>query len=320
MKVLHISWMKRSDGELGGVEKFGSYLERALRESDHACTILAWSDYPARRSCANLSNPDKALVLGSWAESELDFDVAVSDGYWGLGITSRPIVPVVHGTWAQFHLNMGTSPWTNAEVRAQHDAFTAPNTFPVACSPAAAKELEAHHKVKPAATILHGVDLQDFQPRDGWAEHEPVVLHAASNAKKGSDLVPAIARSLGAGFRVRYLNAKAGEEADAFRQGDIFLHPSKHEGNAYALLEALATALPVVTTAVGLFEGVPDGTVGRVLSIRTTVSQWAQAVREIWADRERYHRYSLEARKLAEEIADFRTFRTRWVNFLEGLL
>ena len=317
MKVLHLSWLKRSDGELGGVEKFASYLERALLEAGHTCQIVSWSDFPNRAKCERLSNPDKALVIGSWAESELDFDVAVSDGYWGLGITAHKVVPVIHGTWAQFWLNMRGSPWSNAEVQAQHQAFTAPNVFPVACAPASARELERHHRRPPAAIILHGIDLDLFRPqKNSRADGRPIVLHAATNVKKGSEIMPAITRELGDAYRVEFLQAAAGEEPAAFQRGDIFLHPSRHEGNAYALLEALGTGLPVVTTPVGLFESMEAGLVGPVLPIDATVGQWADAVRDAWANVVPYGR---AARATAKKLASFDRFRDDWVRFLEGL-
>ena len=317
VKVLHVSWLKRSDGEPGGVEKFACYLERALTEAGHSCQVIAWSDFPNRGRCERLSNPDKALVLGSWAESELHFDIAVSDGYWGLGITQRKVVPVVHGTWAQFYLNMRSSPWTNAEVQAQHQAFTAPNVFPVACSPASARELERHHRRQPIRTILHGIDLDLFRPqKSSRADGRPIVLHAATNPKKGSDLMPAIARELGDSYRVEFLNAAVGEEAAAFQRGDIFLHPSRHEGNAYALLEAMGTGLPIVTTSVGLFESIAAGLVGPVLPIDATVSQWAEAVREAAVNSVAYGR---AARATAKRMASFDHFRSEWVAFLEEL-
>ena len=61
MKVLHLSWLKRSDGELGGVEKFASYLERALLEAGHTCQIVSWSDFPNRAKCERLSNLDSGI-------------------------------------------------------------------------------------------------------------------------------------------------------------------------------------------------------------------------------------------------------------------
>lgn len=324
MKIIHLSWLKRSEENLGGVEKFAHYLNRALTEAGHECQIVAWSDYPNRSKVGNIGNVDAALLLGSWVESEYDFDVAVTDGYWGAGITRHPVAAVIHGTWAQFHVNMmNPSPWLNAEVRAQHDAFNAINVFPVACSRAAARELEQHHRRQAAATILHGVDLKAFYPRKvgGFTpDHIPVVLHAATNEKKGSGLMPGITRELGPEYFVSYLQAKAGEEPQAFQRGDLFLHPSKHEGCSFALIEAIATGLPIATTDVGMFEDIPDFSVGRVLPISTTVAQWAAVVREIWGDgRTPYKKYAEEARRTAKDIADFERFKAEWVMFLEGL-
>jgi len=320
MRVVHLSWLKRDapDNSLGGVEKFASYLRLVLGRSGHACQLVAWSDFPSRQKCERLANPDKALVLGSWAEAELEFDVAVSDGYWGLGITRHKVLPVVHGTWAQFHLNMGGSPWLNAEVQAQYQAFTAPNTFPVACSPASARELLEHHRRAPYRTILHGVDLQEFRPqKDSRADGRPIVLHAATNPKKGREIIPAIARELGQDYRVEFLNAGAGQEALAFQRGDVFLHPSRHEGNAYALLEAMATGLPIVTSSVGLFESIEPGLVGPVLPYTATVSQWTDGVREAWEKRIAYGR---AARSTARRLASLDRFQDEWLKLLQEVI
>ncbi len=322
MRVVHISWQRRSAPDLclGGVEKFAYYLHRVLTEEGHSCEIVSWSDYPGANHSGAVPQGDKALLLGAWAEETKRFDVAVSDGYWGAGVTRHPVVPVVHGTWAQFHINMRTSPWTNQEVAAQHDAFNAPNAFPVACSPASARELLLHHGKEAAATIMHGVDLEEFSPfKDGRTP--PIVLHTATNIKKGRQIIPAIAKQLGPAFGVEFLNAKAGEEAKAFQRGEIFLHPSAHEGNAYALLEALAVGLPIVTTPVGLFESIEDGIVGRVLPHSSTVSHWAQAIVEVWGDGVKpYREYAQGARAVAKRIASLEDFKRNWIAFLEGVL
>jgi hypothetical protein len=320
MRVLHISWRKRSEGELGGVEKFAHYLKRVVEEEGHSCQIVAWSDYPGAERAGGILQGDKALLLGSWAEEKFSFDVAVSDGYWGAGITGKPVVPVVHGTWAQFHINMRSSPWTNREVAAQHDAFNAPNAFPVAVSPASARELQLHHGKVAAATILHGIDTEEFCPlKDGSTP--PIVLHAATNAKKGKQIMPAVARELGADFRVQFLGAKAGEEPAAFQRGEIFFHPSQHEGNAYALLEAMAVALPIVTTPVGLFESIEDGLVGRVLPPATTVRGWAAAIKDVWGDGlVPYRGYAQWARKLALNTASLEAFKGHWLRLLTEII
>jgi glycosyltransferase involved in cell wall biosynthesis len=60
------------------------------------------------------------------------------------------------------------------------------------------------------------------------------------------------ARSLGVHSRVHFQGELEGEGVlEALRQADVFVHASAHEGGAVALLEALACARPVVSTAVG---------------------------------------------------------------------
>ena len=324
MKVLHVSWRSRAEGELGGVEKFAAYFQDAMRARGHDCRIVAWSDYPGEARLRSISNPDRALILGSWIDSELDFDVAVVDGYWGIGITGRPVVPVVHGTWAGFHVNMGNASWdTHPEVAAQHTAFTATNAHPVACSPASARELERYHH-RTAPVILHGVDLDIFTPQKNGrdvAAGAPLVLEAAGkNVKKGSEIIPAIARELRPDFRVEYLNAGAGQEAARFQAGEVFLHPSRHEGNAYALLEAMAVGLPIVTSNVGLFEDIEDLVVGRVLPVRATVKQWGDAVRDVWGDGVvPYRHYAKNARSWMRQHGTIDRFRREWCDFVEAL-
>lgn len=319
IRVVHISWLKRSDGELGGVEKFAWYLDRALDGDGFECDVISWNDYPSAGKCQSVSNPDKALLLGSWVEKEMRFDIAVSDGYWGAGITAHPVVPVVHGTWAEFSLRMGGSPSTNPEVRAQHDAFNAPNSFPVACSPASERELLTHHRRQAAATILHGIDLEVFCPRKfGNNGTRPIVLQAAgTNAKKGAGIMEQLGNRLAPAFDLQFLAAGAGEEPEAFQRGEMFIHPSRHEGNAYALLEALAVALPIVTTPVGLFETIPDEQVGRVLPVGSTIAQWCAGVRDVWGDGVApYRKYAQAARELAYDVADYWKFRQQWRSFL----
>lgn len=290
--AIHVSWLKRDDGELGGVEKFAAYLRQALQERGWAVAVIGWRDFPQAAKFTHISNPDKALILGRWLDGPtfgMAYDVAVSDGYWGLGITSHPVVPVVHGTWAEFHERMGLRP--TLEVQRQGEAFNAPNSFPVACSAAAAREVRRHHGRNVTATILHGIDLAAYHPLSFFDDQRPapppwIVLHAATNEKKGSRLIPQIAALLGPDYDLQFLNAGLGQEPAAFRRGHMFLHPTRHEGNAYACLEALATNLPVVTTRSGVFEDIPADpsfrtAVGFTLPIAATPESYAAAIRQV---------------------------------------
>ncbi len=249
----------------------------------------------------------------------------MSDGYWGIGVSSRPVVPVVHGTWAEFHYRMGLRP--TMEVQRQGEAFNAPNAYPVACSLAAAREVLRHHGRTVSATIYHGIDLAAYRPPTDRLPPGPpwIVLEAAGrNEKKGARIMPAIQRCLGPDYRIEYLNAAIGEEPDAFRRGHVFLHPTRHEGNAYACLEALATDLPMVTTQAGVFEDVRrNGTgaseLGYILPISATPEAYAVAIRAACG---RYAERSIlgTPRRWAEENANMTWFAEGWDAHLRGLL
>lgn len=70
--------------------------------------------------------------------------------------------------------------------------------------------------------------------------------------------------------RVRLLGRRTPEEiAERLRKADVFLHTSSSEGISNAVLEAMATGLPVVTTeAGGMREAVCDGIEGFVVQVR----------------------------------------------------
>jgi len=330
---VHLSWLKRSDGESGGVEKFATYLKAALMERGWSVLIVSWNDMPhhERYDRQDVSNPDKALVLGSWLDGPafgVAFDVAVSDGYWGLGITSHPVMPVVHGTWAEMHARMGMT--FGLEVQRQGEAFNAPNAYPVACSAASARELRRHHGRAATATIYHGIDLCAFRPRDEPLPPGPpwIILQAAGkNTKKGAKLLRPIAEMLGDDYRIEYLDAAIGEEPGAFRRGHVFLHPTYHEGNAYACLEAMACDLPVVTTAAGVFEDIPfvqpkhgwRTPVGYTLPVGARAEDFALAVRLACCDIRDGSGHG-GPRRWAEQHANMTDFADSWDRLLREIV
>ncbi|MEM0338009.1 MAG: glycosyltransferase [Candidatus Caldarchaeum sp.] len=63
-----------------------------------------------------------------------------------------------------------------------------------------------------------------------------------------------LAQELGVADRVRFWGIRS-DVADILNAADIFVLPSKWEGNPLSVMEAMATGLPVVATAVG---GVPE--------------------------------------------------------------
>jgi glycosyltransferase involved in cell wall biosynthesis len=110
-------------------------------------------------------------------------------------------------------------------------------------------------------------------------------------------------KALGLLGRVRFLGELKGEEIlAALRDADLVVHASAHEGGCIALLEALASERPVVSTRVGaapelLAEGAGTLSEG-------TPRELAQAIERTVANLERVHRPAVE--RTSREV------RARW--------
>lgn len=123
------------------------------------------------------------------------------------------------------------------------------------------------------------------------------------------------ARQLGLGEAVRFLGSRSpAEVAERMRESDVFVLPSRFENLPVVLLEAMATGLPIVATAVG---GVPEivdqqagllvppGDVERLTSaIETVASRLGSFDRAMLAARAQ-HRYGAAAvGRVWDEIYD----------------
>jgi glycosyltransferase involved in cell wall biosynthesis len=98
------------------------------------------------------------------------------------------------------------------------------------------------------------------------------------------------------------------------------LHPTYHEGNAYACLEAMASGLPVVTTAAGIFEDIaPVGrtAVGYTLPVGSRAEAFAGVVRQACGERVAL---GAGARRWAEEQANMTAFADSWDRLLREIV
>jgi len=313
--IAHVAYCRRSDGHRGGVPKFGWYLERAV-----GARQFAWRDFPERERCDHLPEHEKAELLGAWLGASGGLDGAehvVADGFWANGLHDGARVTVVcHGTWAELNARVGgVDPRL---IAAQERAF---RRFPtVAVSEGAARQLREHHGVEAAVVIGNGVDTAAFRPREqgsshpasptrgegiGRASRRPVIIYAGRGFGKGEDIVREAAGLLPE-FEVRFLDARIGEEPAKFAAGDVFLFPSRHEGNSYALLEAMACGLPVVARPVGLLETVRDERLGVIVDSEDA-GVWAEAVRRAWRGRDGY-----DPRGWVIENAGYDRFAAAW--------
>jgi glycosyltransferase involved in cell wall biosynthesis len=189
--------------------------------------------------------------------------------------------------------------------------------------------------------IYNGIDLDLFRPREdtssGRAGSAPTILFVAgpNNPTKGiADLRPAFLR-----LRERYPDLRlrvvgdppdgiAGEDGveiagrvprqampDEYRRADLFVLPTLSDNTPVTLMEAMASGLPAVATAVG---GIPElvvpGVTGRLVP-PGDVSALAAAMEGLLADPELRRRMGSASRQVAET----RFGRQRMISELEDI-
>lgn len=107
---------------------------------------------------------------------------------------------------------------------------------------------------------------------------------------------------------------------DVYRAVDAFVLASHNEGLSNAVLEAMATALPVITTDVGGHtEVIRDGVEGWIVPPRDVPALEA-ALRDLFQDDGVGHRLGAAARRRALDIGDYRTNAARLLAYLEAIV
>jgi len=208
--------------------------------------------------------------------------------------------------------------WTHSPSAFFHGLEQITNLFAhelIANSRVALLDAEAHERWLPRIrTVLYnGVDVEDYQPAqirvDGPLR---IVTVGALAPRKGQEYaiealalliasgVDATLELIGSGPDDAMLRRKAsdagvadrvtfaGEQLDPrphLTGADLFLLPSRQEGFSNALLEAMASALPVVATDVGgNAEAIADGVGGRIVPPQQPEAM-AAAITELATDR-----------------------------------
>ena len=194
---------------------------------------------------------------------------------------------------------------------------------------------------KPVHLIYNGIDLDLFRPAQpegrGSASGPPTLLYVAgpNNPTKGiTDLRPAFLRlrERYPGLRLRVVGDPpegiAGENGveitgrlprevmpEEYRRADLFVLPTLSDNTPVTLMEAMASGLPVVATAVG---GIPElvvpGVTGRLVP-PGDIPALAAAIEGLLADQEVRRRMGTASRKTAET----RFGRQRMVSELEDV-
>jgi glycosyltransferase involved in cell wall biosynthesis len=178
--------------------------------------------------------------------------------------------------------------------------------------------------------ILNGVDLDEFKPgaesRDalGLPEGVPLALFVGDirTARKNLDTVllalqelssvhlavvgdaarspfPAMVKSMGLEARVRFLGYRR-DVARLMRASDLFVFPSRYEACSLALLEALASGLPVVSAITAGGSEIIGSDCGYVMNQPDNTAELITIMRELLSHGTDLAPFRLAARAVAE--------------------
>ncbi len=112
-------------------------------------------------------------------------------------------------------------------------------------------------------------------------------------------------------------NVPHAEVQRLFQGADLFVYPSLHEGSALAIFEAMASGLPVITTA-NAGSMVRDGVDGYLVPLRDPAAI-AERVLELHLDADKRRAMAASARRRAEAFT-WEHYRERLGAVLDGLL
>lgn len=255
-RVVHIS-QENPAVERGGVAQFGRDLKLAIPDLEFMHGGSTWA-------MAEANNADRIQ------RGVIDPDtVVIADGYYGGGLAgkAKELIVVAHGTYGgwlrdaqrRWLPEFGPSiPLLLEKAQAQEKVFREADRV-IAVSTLAQEELWTIHRVESQVVFL-GVDTSKYcwgikAGKDtGWR----VATVAGSDKLKGADVVDAIKSLERTGDSIRALGFN-GHKWERWQQNSAALLPSRHEGGGYALLEAMAVDLKIVSGRTGyLAYDVPD--------------------------------------------------------------
>jgi len=312
----HISRFKPSEVS-GGVERFAEYLGRAVPDLEY----LSFEDYPLKNDliAEGLPDYDLALNLNAWLVSTgvLNKDsVVIVDGYWGLGLEEKVgrLISVCHGSyWGRF-MQFQVSSWGeivgSAQIDRQIQMWESPGVEIVAVSPESRREIiESCPDLQyDPVVIVNGVDTEILCPVPEIQAKPQVLMHAAVSNRKGADIINNLIYAQNIGIELMGKCDTLEQKRDRLNEAIALIAPTRHEGNAYVLLEAMASGVPVITYLAGLAHEFDDRC--GIVTDDMAPQNFARLIRK-------FRRENHDPREWVLENASLECFIEDWRHFLD---
>lgn len=129
-----------------------------------------------------------------------------------------------------------------------------------------------------------------------------------------------LAQELGIAERIRFLGWQSREQLiQHYQQANLFLFPSRHEGMPNAVLEAMASGLPVIASRIaGSEELVMDGETG-LLFPSESVDSLRAALKQLLTDASLRQRMGVASRRRVEEYYSWQSAAGQYSHLLERI-
>ena len=316
---------------LGGVETVTHLLKTTFEQANHSVDILSAENIPQKKSWAVRFWGPPYLTAKKYAAEVKHYDVIISNGEFGWGITHPRAVALFHGSYYGLYKYLKSYLSIKEQLHLKKQAWIqkkgAANKTVVAVSPFT-KALLEEQGISVQAVISNGVDVTRFCPKN--TPKNKRYLFVANQYSpmdyytKGFDLIEKLA-SLGLridavsnvypGKNISWMQSVPHAAMHTIYPGyRALISPSRFEANALAPLEAMACGLPVVMGPVGLASTVNQSLPECVVDNGDPQAYWKrlQVIEHSWKA------LSLRCRQFAEEHSH-EMFGNRWKKLLNSL-
>ncbi|GEM_PF-2825247 len=355
MKIIIVSPSKNN--RVGGVERYCWLLKDVLEKEKFEVEIIGKEDvenslvYKIFKKIPGINLIVLGYLLGKYAD-KLNPDLVITNGPYGFSTESKSI-NVEHGTFARASDRMDKNNifkkiirkylWGYFEKIAVKKARKV-----VAVSKETKKSIEKYYKRNDAIVILNAVDTNLFTKEDKLKsknffnlpidkklvlfvgrlsyEKSPEIIYELAKRfeKEGVNFVFATDRVLNWNLKntIFLLNISNEKLPYLYSACDVFILPSKHEGFAYTLIEAMSCEMPFVVSKVGgaleIYEKIPE--FRKFILDNLNTDEFYNKIKEILEMSElEKNKLSNLARKFVLENCSLEIWKEKWIELINKI-